>query len=532
MSAGLGNHGATLFFARKRSGSDAEPQRSPPAEGALPHQQQMEQAFHENLAGVRAHAGIAPGSDGPPFAATKGEHVVFAERSPSPELVAHEVTHVLQAREHGTSTARRFSRPDDPAEREAHTIARQVSRGAAIPSPREAPSAAISLYAGENESLTEGAMAALSEWEIDEATYGARMALQRGDDTGARMNLTALQRELVRRGLEERPPPPGVSTLEVMSVLLSDDPVHVRFVLERVMATRGTGEARNLVAAVEDAARELESQIAALDLETERARRFQRDYEAGDVPAGVPWSAEEYAAEWARRSELATERDRVRLIAGVAWSEMDGLLDEREEFLRDLERVGYELTRGILNESETRVRAELERYGISWEDETDVDCPPDPYAGCFVSEWTSYQFSQDARSARRGACATTYWTGTRARRRAAPATRSTVCPTSTPASPSRAAPGRMCVYRTTSSSMRTPSSRSTTRSSRRSASVTRPARRSRRSSPSSPLTHRETRSTSRGWSDWQPRRTPRRSARTRARSSPTSPACAASWATI
>jgi len=63
----------------------------------VPHQAQMESAFGRDLGFVQAHTGAA-GAMGAlgAQAAARGDEVAFAEHAPSPWLVAHELTHVMQ----------------------------------------------------------------------------------------------------------------------------------------------------------------------------------------------------------------------------------------------------------------------------------------------------------------------------------------------------------------------------------------------------------------------------------------------------
>ena len=68
----------------------------------LPFKTEMEQGFHEDLSGVRAHTGDRAAADGlgnlGAAAATRGDQVAFRTPSPSRALVAHEVAHVVQFR--------------------------------------------------------------------------------------------------------------------------------------------------------------------------------------------------------------------------------------------------------------------------------------------------------------------------------------------------------------------------------------------------------------------------------------------------
>ncbi|MEM9494337.1 MAG: DUF4157 domain-containing protein [Myxococcota bacterium] len=89
--------------------------------GELPHRAQMETAFGADLSGVTAHVGQrealgSMGADG----AAREDTVAFSEDSPSPEVVAHEVAHVMQARQFGGASSvaahSLLSRPSDAGE--------------------------------------------------------------------------------------------------------------------------------------------------------------------------------------------------------------------------------------------------------------------------------------------------------------------------------------------------------------------------------------------------------------------------------
>ncbi len=109
----------------------------------IPHRALMETMFGEDFGEVQAHLGegsslAAMDADG----AAMGEHAAFAETSPSVELVAHELTHVVQARNHGGNGARMsggMTTPDDAAEKEADRVAAGVAGGMTAPEIGAAP---------------------------------------------------------------------------------------------------------------------------------------------------------------------------------------------------------------------------------------------------------------------------------------------------------------------------------------------------------------------------------------------------------
>src|SRR5688572_29740814 len=75
----------------------------------VPHRSEMERAFGESFAGVRAYTGegASAGLDAlGARAAAQGETVAFRDAEPSKELVAHELTHVVQGRRGGAGVHR------------------------------------------------------------------------------------------------------------------------------------------------------------------------------------------------------------------------------------------------------------------------------------------------------------------------------------------------------------------------------------------------------------------------------------------
>ncbi|GLI00739.1 eCIS core domain-containing protein [Phytohabitans aurantiacus] len=104
--------------------------------GPVPMRAEMERAFGADFGGVRAHLGGAPARDGLAMlgasAATHGSDVVFRDASPSRQLVAHELTHVVQ-QSGGTAAPTGVSSPGDAAERAAEAVGGAVARGETAP---------------------------------------------------------------------------------------------------------------------------------------------------------------------------------------------------------------------------------------------------------------------------------------------------------------------------------------------------------------------------------------------------------------
>ncbi|MBW2255273.1 MAG: DUF4157 domain-containing protein [Deltaproteobacteria bacterium] len=100
--------------------------------GAVPYQDEMEEAFGEDFSDVEAHLGEKESMDEiGANAAAKGNEAVFAEESPGKEVVAHELTHVLQqgGDGEGTQMSSAVSGPSDAAEVEADQTASAVASG-------------------------------------------------------------------------------------------------------------------------------------------------------------------------------------------------------------------------------------------------------------------------------------------------------------------------------------------------------------------------------------------------------------------
>ncbi len=154
----------------------------------LPYRSQMEHAFGENFAGVRVSTGQAGAlAKVDASAAAMGDDVAFASSEPDPLTVAHELTHVVQARHSGESPPRdgAVSSPSDPAEHEARTLSGRVATGDRV-SVSAAPSTAISLNpnpAGTIPTVTPAA-ANISVFEKPDAAASASGAAKAIDEYG------------------------------------------------------------------------------------------------------------------------------------------------------------------------------------------------------------------------------------------------------------------------------------------------------------------------------------------------------------
>jgi hypothetical protein len=113
----------------------------------VPYRAEMERAFGHDLSGVRAHVGQGAALDGMGAqAAAQGEKVAFASATPDREVVAHELTHVVQQRQSGgpapVARSATASHVDDASEVEARSAARSVASGGSA-TVSAAPSAAL-----------------------------------------------------------------------------------------------------------------------------------------------------------------------------------------------------------------------------------------------------------------------------------------------------------------------------------------------------------------------------------------------------
>lgn len=113
--------------------------------GELPHRAQLEAAFGEDLGGIGVERGADLSGLGA-AAAARGDDIAFAERSPSPELVAHEVAHVLQQRRAPERGERDDIAPEDSdAEHEAEAVERRIASGADAGAVSAAPAGGVHL---------------------------------------------------------------------------------------------------------------------------------------------------------------------------------------------------------------------------------------------------------------------------------------------------------------------------------------------------------------------------------------------------
>lgn len=101
---------------------------------SVPFRGEMEHAFSHDFSSVQAHLGQPEGMASlGAAAAVRGDQVAFAAASPDKQLVAHELAHVVQARNAGgASGADSVSSPGSASEVEADRAAERVANGGTV----------------------------------------------------------------------------------------------------------------------------------------------------------------------------------------------------------------------------------------------------------------------------------------------------------------------------------------------------------------------------------------------------------------
>lgn len=116
---------------------------------AIPHKEQMEQAFGRPLDDVTAHLGArVPLHAMDAEAAVSGKRIAFDSHDPSPQLVAHELAHIEQDRNaggggRGIHPSGSVSDHGSASEREAEHVSALVASGQIAPAIIAAPGAGI-----------------------------------------------------------------------------------------------------------------------------------------------------------------------------------------------------------------------------------------------------------------------------------------------------------------------------------------------------------------------------------------------------
>ena len=142
--------------------------------GDVPFRAEMESAFGRDFGDVSVQLGADLGSAS---GATAGSHVAFASTHPDREVVAHELTHVVQSDE--STAGGGVSRRSDPAENEARTVAAQVTKGERAPAVTASRHAAVHLVGEETEEERRARIA--HDAVLEQMSHGATYA---GNETG------------------------------------------------------------------------------------------------------------------------------------------------------------------------------------------------------------------------------------------------------------------------------------------------------------------------------------------------------------
>ena len=110
----------------------------------LPYREQMERAFSTDLGDVRVQLGggqaEAALDAANAHAATLQDRIVFGTDAPSPDLVAHEVTHVMQQHRSQETTSAEDAGARPSPEQEAKSLAKMAARGQRVEVAASAPS--------------------------------------------------------------------------------------------------------------------------------------------------------------------------------------------------------------------------------------------------------------------------------------------------------------------------------------------------------------------------------------------------------
>lgn len=339
--------------------------------GTIPHRDRMEAAFGEDLGHLRAHTGTeaqaATGSLGA-TAFAYGNQIAFNEDTPGEETVAHEIAHTKQ-QAGGISLENGQGQPGDVHEREAESIAAKVGQGESVdgllppggapvtpglqleedpnwcpaendslandanmsyPQPTS-PSGGGGSYPGADESLDRQGVAYFTDEQIQTGITGTKRALAElaggsSEYDDRHHNLLVLEWEAHQRRLllanELMPTTHGRSGPG--GIVLFTDRAYTRSLLEGQIASGGIAAARDFVGKFERIATGEEKSAGPVDI--------------GSFDASI----------------LSTLRQ-----------QLQALEDENTAFVAEFTEQSRKLAFGLLDESEVRVQAEMQRYGMS-----------------------------------------------------------------------------------------------------------------------------------------------------------------------
>jgi hypothetical protein len=136
----------------------------------IPFRAQMESAFGEDFSSVEVEVGQHSAMEGigAKAAAAKGDKVTFADANPTPWLVAHELTHVVQQRRGAGAKKATIAGVDNSAEHEANRVADKVAGGQSAGDITAQPAGEVQRFApgGHRASTVEGLKDTFSAEEI------------------------------------------------------------------------------------------------------------------------------------------------------------------------------------------------------------------------------------------------------------------------------------------------------------------------------------------------------------------------------
>ena len=264
---------------------------------------------------------------------TAGHNIAFSSGTYRPDardgklLLAHELTHVVQQAQAHRPTIHRFDSPDPFAQ-----------------------------------SLTRSGVESMGDSELEGSIVGVREALSQSDFgtldyDGLRENLNVL--EYVARGRNIDPVfiEAGADTITAHDgMVLTDNPVHIRRVMEVVISQTGESGAEEYMS---DLATHLRSEVDADDPD----RRFAIDYYEmpSQIPGGVPLPPEDMPP-GNPVADLAIQ------ILSIMREQLDILKDENERFIDIFELRAIDVANNMLEVSQQQVDAEIERYGLTQEE--------------------------------------------------------------------------------------------------------------------------------------------------------------------
>lgn len=131
-SSDTANQLARDLTGRSKSARDVADQGTANGGGGIPHREAMERSFGADFSGVKAHTGEAATKANAALgshAYAMGNDVAFKSASPSPGLVAHELTHVVQRSNGPAASGSSADGIDRSGEAQATAVENAVNAG-------------------------------------------------------------------------------------------------------------------------------------------------------------------------------------------------------------------------------------------------------------------------------------------------------------------------------------------------------------------------------------------------------------------